>query len=1098
MEHGTGESPTAQLRLAVAFTGGVSLAVWMGGVAREMNLLLAAARVRRREQVNPPVTAESQRVRDSYQSLLRLLDMDCSLDILCGTSAGGVNAAVLGLANVQRFDLGGLRDLWFSHGNLENLLRDPSAKQPPSLLDGDNGLFAGLRAGFQNLAGKGLPPAPGDPTEVFITTTLLTGEPSRFTDEYGTLVRDTDHHGLFRFTSDQLARNVPALAFAARCSASYPGAFEPAMIPIGKPGADGRPDMKPFVVNISTSQFAADGGLLASRPLGPALQAVFDRKSDREVRRVLAYVVPTVGGCATPAAAAGGTRPPQDGAGPPGGMLALAPALVTDLRAMMSQSISAELAAITAHNDQVRARRDARYELARLGASLDQLAGSLYQTYRGKRADGLARSASQSALSRLAAADVAQDGRPLGFGDGERVISAARTAVLDKLPATLPGDSAGLLAAGREALDDAEATVLSLLNQAYQLLTSAGRRRRLGELKQLTCAVMPHRAPLAPLAPPAVLAPASPAAPAGPPPPGMPAAPQPSLEQDAASTATALLGADMQVNPVYPEPWTELGAVVGRLHALLPDPDDGFLRAVLAYLTSDGAELSPDAIAARLFRLYIARYVLQPDGIGADQELELVQMSADTRTMLDRRTLAVEKLTGLQLHHFGAFYKGSWRANDWMWGRLDGAGWLVHLLLDPRRLRLLAETADNRAAFLADLRDTLTSIAGTEPPPGIWDPFPVQPAAAVPVLAGVSAPGGVSAPAAPAAAAELAYLDDGSTLPTPVSLPTTAIWVAAGLQRHIAAEELAHVAQQASADAANGCRAGAARDFIAAYRRATAVPATGPVTTGPVATGPAGVGDYPSVPAGQAEDLLQACRVSAERLAQEVGTPRMTQTLTQAAAVGVNLVDQGRAVRSLRPVLTGAHTATMLAYRAVRVGPVARYPLLAGLGLVAVGALASTSTLGLLSVLGLGAVLAGILLIAAGAGRQIGRVAAAIALGAGVVIAAAGFMPAARDRLFPWLERAALPDLAKHPVLWAIVVVLLLLPPVWTLADLLRRAVTRQRGGRGLPPGLPRRRPPRRPARVLARPLSSTDAQPAPPDESGATQPSPRVPAGLP
>lgn len=1088
MQPSTGGTPSAQLRLAVAFTGGVSLAVWMGGVAREMNLLLAAARVRRHEQVNAPGAAESQRVRNSYQSLLRLLDMDCALDILCGTSAGGVNAAILGLANVQRFDLGGLRELWFQHGNLETLLRDPSAKQPPSLLDGDHGLLAGLSAGFGNLAAKGLPPLPGDPTEVFITTTLLTGEPSRFTDEYGTLVRDTDHHGLFRFTSDQLARNVSALAFAARCSASYPGAFEPALIPIGRPGSEGHPDMKPFAVNISTSQFAADGGLLASRPLGPALQAVFDRKSDCEVRRVLAYVVPTVGGPATPRPPAGSIPLPLTAEGLPGNGPALAPALVTDLRAMMSQSISTELAAITAHNEQVRARRDARYELARLGASLDELAGPLYQTYRGKRADCLARAASDAALSRLAAADVALDGRPLGFGDGERVITAARTAVLDKLPGQLPGDSGGLLAAGREALDDAEATVLSLLNQAYQLLASAEQRQCLGELKRLTGAVMPHRAPPGPLRSP------------GPTTASGPAAQRPALEQDAADIAAAMLNADTQVSPAHPQPWPELGAVVARLHKLLPDPSDGYLRAVLAYLTGGEAEPSPEVVAARLFRLYIARYVLQPDGIGADQELELVQMSADTRTLLDRRTLATEKLTGLQLHHFGAFYKGSWRANDWMWGRLDGAGWLVHLLLDPRRLLVLADMATDRAAFLTDLRDTLTSIAGAEPPPGIWAPFAPQPG----IADGAQAPG------------ELAYLEEGSALPTPVSLPTTAMWVAAGLQRHIAAEELAHLAQQAAADSANGYRAGAARDFLAAYRRAAGAPAShltttrgqashGQVTRGRTTRGQAGRGpdtdDWPSVPVGKAQDLLQACRVSAERLAQELGTARMTQTLTQAAAVSVNLVDQGRAVRSLRPVLTGARTTTMLAYRAVRVGPVARYPLLVGLGLVALGALASTSTLSLLSVFGLGAVLAGILLIALGAGRQIGRVAAAVALGAGVVIATAGFMPAVRDHLFPWLEKTALPGLAKHPVWWAIVVVLLLLPPVWTLAGVLRGVVIGQPNGRRQPASPPQRRRRQRTAPVSARPMTSAparpDDQPALPDGPDTGQSSPKAPAGL-
>ena len=521
---------------------------------------------------------------------------------------------------------------------------------------------------------------------------------------------------------------------------------------------------------------------------------------------------------------------------------------------------------------------------------------------------------------------------------------------------------------------------------------------------------------------------------------------------------------------------------------------------MLAYLTSDGTETSAEAVAARLFRLYITRYVLQPDGIGADQELELVQMSADTRTMLDRRTLAAEKLTGLQLHHFGAFYKGSWRASDWMWGRLDGAGWLVHLLLDPRRLLLLAETATDRAAFLADLRDTLTSIAGSEPPPGIWAAFPRQPGTP-------DATGAPDAAGAANAPAELAYLADGSTLPTPVSLPTTALWVAAGLQRHIAAEELAHVAQRAVADSANGYRVGAARDFVASYRRATAGPGT--AGTAPASTAASGppADDYPSVPTDRAHDVLQACRVSAERLAQEVGTPRMTQTLTQAAAVSVSLVDQGQTVRSLGPMLTGARTATMLAYRAARVGPVARYPLLVGLGLVALGALASTSTLGFLSVVGLGAVLAGILLIALGAGRQIGRVAAAVALGAGVVIAAAGFMPAARDHLFPWLENTALPDLAKHPVWWAIVVVLLLLPPVWTLAGLLRRLVVGQRNGprrqaSQASPGSPAGRRPRRLAPARTRPATGVTNgahdQLAQPDAGDTAQQPAKVPAGLP
>ena len=976
--------PDSELRLAVAFTGGVSLAVWMGGMAREMNLLLAASRAERGEQVKPPCSAESRRVRDGYQRLLHLLNMDCTLDILSGTSAGGVNAAILGLANVRRFDLGGLRDLWFTHGSLEQLVRDPSDKsgqQPASVLDGDKGLLAGLREGFLKLCDEGFQPVPGDPTEVFITTTLLSGEACRLTDEYGTLIHDIDHHGLFRFTSDQLAGNVPALAFAARCSASFPAAFEPALIPIGKPDGNDHPDMAPFATNISTTQFAADGGLLANRPIGPALQAVFDRPANHDVRRVLAFVVPTVAEppVATPAAG--------DAALP--GTLALSPALLTDLKAMMSQSISTELAAITAHNEQVRARRDARQELARLGGSIEGLTQTLYQTYRSRRADHVARAAVTPIRAQLDAAKLASDGRPRGFGDADVVIEAARQAVLDKLPAQLPDQEAGIMAAGREALDDAKATVFLLLNEAYQMVSSAEDRRRLGELKQQASDAMPRRA----------AAGANAAVARGP----WPA-------KDVAAAARALLGADMEVSPGHGRPWRELGQIVCDLRSLLR-PGGGqndFVRDLLSYLTA-GGELSADTAAIRLFHLHITRYVLQPDGLVADQKLELIQMSADTRTILDKRTLASQKLTGLQLHHFGAFYKCSWRANDWMWGRLDGAGWLVHMLLDPRRLRLLAGQDPD---FPERLESGLRDIAGEDPPPGVWESFPPQDGSA-------------------AMPAELAFLTDGSA-PMPTSLPTTAMWVAGGLQRHIAAEELVHVAEKADEDAENGYRKGAAQTFLSTYRNM--------VSSG-------GNDPWPVVPADRAKDLLQACKVSAERLEQEVGTTKFTQTMTKAAAVTVMTVDQGRAARSsLRPLLSGMRAATMLAYRAARVGPVARYPVLAGLALVAAGTLASTSTLSAVSTVGLGVVLAGTVLVAAGAARRIGVVLATIALVAGVALAAGGVIPAVRERLFPWLKNDAVPFLARHPAFWAIVVLFLLLPPVFTVAGFLKPVLHLTRG----------------------------------------------------
>ena len=134
------------------------------------------------------------------------------MDVLSGTSAGGINAALLGLSSAAGVDLGGLRDLWLKTGSMDTLLRDPREKAPPSLLQGDKVLFTQLDNGIRNLydgtpkyrslAADSDTAAPS--TSVFITTTMMSGETSRFTDDYGTLVPDVDHHGLFTFDEQAL------------------------------------------------------------------------------------------------------------------------------------------------------------------------------------------------------------------------------------------------------------------------------------------------------------------------------------------------------------------------------------------------------------------------------------------------------------------------------------------------------------------------------------------------------------------------------------------------------------------------------------------------------------------------------------------------------------------------------------------------------------------------------------------------------------------------------------------------------------------------------------------------------------------------------
>jgi hypothetical protein len=66
------------------------------------------------------------------------------------------------------------------------------------------------------------------------------------------------------------------------------------------------------------------------------------------------------------------------------------------------------------------------------------------------------------------------------------------------------------------------------------------------------------------------------------------------------------------------------------------------------------------------------------------------------------------KLRGVAIGHFGAFFRRSWRENDYLWGRLDGA---------QRLLWLLGDDGDDSAkaafrAIAAEERSQLTNVPG--------------------------------------------------------------------------------------------------------------------------------------------------------------------------------------------------------------------------------------------------------------------------------------------------------------------------------------------------------------------------------------------------
>jgi hypothetical protein len=340
-----------------------------------------------------------------------------------------------------------------------------------------------------------------------------------------------------------------------------------------------------------------------------------------------------------------------------------------------------------------------------------------------------------------------------------------------------------------------------------------------------------------------------------------------------------------------------------------------------------------------------------------------------------------------------------------MWGRLDGAGWLVHLLLSPPHVARLAtrlRTAGENPVEV--LRTELTDIAGAEPPAELADRID----------------------------GELRRATDGDT-PLPASLPLTSMWVATGLQRLIAAQELPCVAEQSRRDEEDGAALTTeTKNFLDAYDRH---PLSNPQT--------ADTADPAAV-----ENLLRACRISAETFATERGTPMLTRTIVQSAAVVSNAAEAATTRwKPLRPLFGTLGRALRLTHQLLRSDRVARDPLTTGVVLVAGGALAATSSLTWIGAVGLVSLLAGVVVLAAGVPTQKLKFAiGALSVTAIAVFVAAAAIPFVRGPLFDWLDDDVIPYLRDHAWAWALVAAVLLLPPAWTVYDLVRSLRRRSEG----------------------------------------------------
>lgn len=360
---------TAEVRFGVVMYGGVSLAIYINGVTNEI-FEMACSTPRDGvfiDQKDEPFTRGiyrrlswlagnadlrrryAQRIADAKTlagdgdpaDAWPLVDTAgytqtrFAVDVVAGTSAGGINGLFLAaaLANGEQFSP--LKDLWINEGDIALLLNDDQSyldtepritaqAQPASLLNSDR-MYAKLHYALGKMTPmenvRFMPGTTGtsplvDEIDLFITTTDIKGSavPLRLFDKivYERRFKQNYHfnypNGITpRTRNDFGVENRAFLAFAARCTSSFPFAFEPMTLDtltrLKVDGADpGVLRWNTFFPNLPRAEVAAgkhvsrafgDGGYLDNKPFSYVCDTLSKRFASVPIERKLIYVEPS-------------------------------------------------------------------------------------------------------------------------------------------------------------------------------------------------------------------------------------------------------------------------------------------------------------------------------------------------------------------------------------------------------------------------------------------------------------------------------------------------------------------------------------------------------------------------------------------------------------------------------------------------------------------------------------------------------------------------------------------------------------------------------------------------------------------------------------
>lgn len=763
-----------ELRLALVCYGGVSLAIYMHGVVKELHKLVAASR--RFDELGPAAANPFDPATDTehayFEALVDLAHeqtlLSVNVDIVAGTSAGGINGVCLAKVLARNGSQDALKRLWIDEGDLTKLLHAPpvlgwrtrAVLAAARILRGLGKPISPLRGDrmsqllYDAIAAMDAPvdPArrtlllPETPLDLFVTTTDLQGFPVLVpSGAGGASQRETEHAQVMQFRSsgsdDEFGpTSVGALAFAARATSSFPGAFAPVSAASFADEVAGRPvDVEQIGRRLRRqrgngtgsppSGWCVDGGVLDNAPFDLVVQAIGEKSAQTEVLRRLVYVQPDPGQPLTPSASdhTGASSSPEPG---------YLPALLRSIGTVKgSHSILRELEAL----------RDLNARIAELGAmaelQMHQVQAAIEQAWT-TAADTTGTAADPWSIDHpsdvRALADQLYASAPSFTGAGFATycrlkVEAAGQRLADEVVTRFvypPGSSrasfvrAAVSAWGWSRVEwrDPDPSrlqkllgpvdvpyrerrlmfVLAGVNALYAKVDHEPRLRR-AELDAMKATAWQLLGQLR-------------AAPGR----AVAAVPEPAI---------AFLGSDLSDEAVFSNPdafarehdahFDQLFSTYrDSLEQQLPDSGAPMWQAFVDHTAGWGAD-DRRSLVSRFLGFPLWDSLIFPT-VALSRLPQFTPITVSQLSPLAAMALTTPdggKLKGVSLFHFGGFVDAAWRENDYLWGRLDAVELLLRMLRSSRPgqpQRLPDDAAEAADAAGPQLRGALRAVLGAE------------------------------------------------------------------------------------------------------------------------------------------------------------------------------------------------------------------------------------------------------------------------------------------------------------------------------------------------------------------------------------------------